>query len=548
MSMNALFEPSHASDAPPNRQQVLYRRWRPQTFAQMAGQQHITQALKNAIRSGRLGQAYLLVGPKGTGKTTTARIIAKAANCRAVEEGDPCDDCQQCGAINTGTHMDTVEIDAASNRGIDEIRDLRDSVRYLPSQGRRKVYIIDEVHMLTAAASNAFLKTLEEPPEHVMFVLCTTAPDSILPTITSRCQRLDFRRLSVDAVSQRLRHVAERETIPIDGEAIETIARNCGGSLRDAQNMLETLAVGADGPIGRPEAENMLGLANRERFLPTAIDLLDGRAEEVIGALTSAVEEGEDSGQIYTEIQNLLRHALLLALNAPRSSELTDATSDALEEAVRRVGPERAARAIDIWNAGEPKPHHPDGLGMEVAAAKLGLIKQTRGRQEEPVEERERAPDPPDRPRTDEPPPPPREFDDQVVDSRPIERARREWNRPRAGTRWERVIRSLERTRGRKFNIGALLNDCREDAVVHRAEQDRLIAGFRNPANLGRLRQELEAEPWLEEKINAAVAAQYGDGCTLEPRMAHEVRRADPNNNAIVRMATAVGARIVPNR
>ncbi|MFC2018285.1 DNA polymerase III subunit gamma/tau, partial [Chloroflexota bacterium] len=209
--------------------QVFYRKWRPQALAEVAGQEHVTQTLLNALGSGKVAHAYLFCGPRGTGKTSTGRILAKAVNCISSGSGDPCNMCDMCQAVTQGRAMDIIEIDAASNRGIDEIRELRERVNFVPSRARYKVYIIDEVHMLTEPASNALLKTLEEPPPHAIFILATTEPHKMLPTIISRCQRFDFHRLSHSAVISKLMHISEQEGISIEPQALRLIAKGVSG-------------------------------------------------------------------------------------------------------------------------------------------------------------------------------------------------------------------------------------------------------------------------------------------------------------------------------
>ncbi|WP_410208249.1 DNA polymerase III subunit gamma/tau [Fusobacterium sp.] len=223
---------------------TLYRKYRPKNFEEMAGQKEIVKTIKNSLRNGKTSHAYLFTGPRGVGKTTLARLIAKGVNCLTNEVTDePCNKCENCLAITNGTFMDMIEIDAASNRGIDEIRQLKEKINYQPVKGRKKIYIIDEVHMLTKEAFNALLKTLEEPPEHVIFILATTEADKILPTIISRCQRYDFKALSMEEMTEKLKFICKEEAIEIDEDVFEIIYENSGGSMRDSISILERLMV-----------------------------------------------------------------------------------------------------------------------------------------------------------------------------------------------------------------------------------------------------------------------------------------------------------------
>ena len=229
--------------------EVYYRKWRPRTLAEVVGQGPVTKTIRQAVAQGRVAHAYLFCGPRGTGKTSTARILAKAVNCLAPREGEPDNECAICQAINEGRALDLIEIDAASNRGIDDIRELSDKIRFSPGEARYKVYIIDEVHMLTEAAFNALLKTLEEPPAHAIFVLATTESHKVPPTVISRCQRFDFRRIPLEVMVEKLRELCRGEGIEAQGEALALIARTARGSLRDAENLLEQAAVSYGSPL-----------------------------------------------------------------------------------------------------------------------------------------------------------------------------------------------------------------------------------------------------------------------------------------------------------
>lgn len=247
---------------------TLYRKYRPKNFEEVAGQKEIVKTLKTSLRNGKTSQAYLFTGPRGVGKTTLARLIAKGVNC--LKNGitdEPCNECENCLAINNGTFMDLVEIDAASNRGIDEIRQLKEKINYQPVKGRKKIYIIDEVHMLTKEAFNALLKTLEEPPEHVIFILATTEADKILPTIISRCQRYDFKTLSVNDMKEQLRFISESEGVNLPEEVAELIYENSGGSVRDAVSILERVMVTCLGEeITLEKSEEVLGVTSAKKM------------------------------------------------------------------------------------------------------------------------------------------------------------------------------------------------------------------------------------------------------------------------------------------
>lgn len=308
--------PDDASPQSPS----LYRKYRPQSFdaAELVGQEHVVNTLRNAIARGRIAHAYLFCGPRGTGKTTTARLLAKAVNCLDPDPRNrPCNACAACVAINRGATTDVIEIDAASNRGIDDIRDLRERVKYAPAQLKTKFYIIDEAHQITGAAANAFLKTLEEPPDHTKFVLATTDPEELLQTIVSRCQRFDFRRINVDAMVGRLAGVAAAEGIEADDEALRVIARHATGSLRDALGLLDQVAIYRDhddaeeSVVTTELVRTVLGVSRNDRVESLVAAMADHDPAAGLRAIGDAVDAGEDVRQLGRQLVNYLRLLLL---------------------------------------------------------------------------------------------------------------------------------------------------------------------------------------------------------------------------------------------
>ncbi|MBT9163118.1 MAG: DNA polymerase III subunit tau [Chloroflexi bacterium] len=330
---------------------VFYRKWRPQTLADVVGQEAITRTLLNALATGRVAHAYLFFGPRGTGKTSTGRILAKAVNCLDSETGEPCNTCSICQAFIGGRALDLIEIDAASNRGIDEIRSLREKINFAPNVARYKVYIIDEVHMLTEPAFNALLKTLEEPPPHVIFVLATTEVHKVPATITSRCQRFDFRRIPLPAMIKRLEHICQEEGIKAEPQALTLIAKNATGSLRDAENLLEQMVVYHGPSIETQQVRSELGLTGDARVRELAKLIL---ARDVPGGLrmiNRIANDGLDLRQFNRELVDYLRGVLLV------KSEASDADSASLsaeemaevKEIAAKVSLEEVSQAIKLF-------------------------------------------------------------------------------------------------------------------------------------------------------------------------------------------------------
>jgi DNA polymerase-3 subunit gamma/tau len=322
-----LIAPTQAEARPSG--EVLYRKWRPQSFAEVAGHEAITRTLRNSIASGRLAHAYLLCGPRGTGKTTLGRLLAKAANCAAPADGEPCNACESCLAFIEGRAMDFVEQDAASHNSVEDIRQLRENVVLTPMAGNRKVYLLDEVHMLSNAADNALLKTLEEPPPHVIFVLATTDPQKVASTIVSRCQRFDLKRIPVSAMVGRLAYICGQEGFAIDQASLEEIARSSTGSLRDAVNALEQVVTYYGKSPSPEQVQEALGLSVDARSGQLARAALTGDLSEGLSVIGAVRDDGLDMREFSRQVVKYLR-ALLLARAG--SVESIDLPSEMVEE------------------------------------------------------------------------------------------------------------------------------------------------------------------------------------------------------------------------
>ena len=315
--------------------QVIARKWRPQTFDDVVGQDHVMRTLRNAIARNRIAHAYLFVGPRGTGKTSTARIFAKALNCTDGPKADfdPAD--PACQSIADGTHLDVIEIDGASNNGVEQVRDLRDTVQYAPAQGKFKVYIIDEVHMLSTAAFNALLKTLEEPPEHVKFVFATTDPQKVLPTIISRCQRFDLKPIPPHLIIQRLEDIAKKEEIKISADALASIARMADGGMRDAQSIFDQMISFCGNDISEADVLDVYGLVSAERIGKLAAALATGDHREIVALVDECDGEGRDLVRLLSDLQAFVRTALLDAIAQGGSTTMLGSVALTTEQVTR---------------------------------------------------------------------------------------------------------------------------------------------------------------------------------------------------------------------
>ena len=360
--------------------QVLARKWRPQQFDEIVGQEHITTTLRNAIAQDRLAHAYLFVGPRGIGKTSSARIFAKALNCVKGPTTEPCGKCDNCIEIAEGRSLDVLEIDGASNRGIDEVRELRDTVRYAPARGKYKIYIIDEVHMLTKEAFNALLKTLEEPPAHVKFLFATTEPQKVLPTILSRCQRFDLRRIPANLIVQHLKKIARSEKVTIDDRALAAIARGAEGGLRDAESALDQLIAFCGDKIAESDVLGVFGCVAQDQLTQLTDAIVDGQTPVALRTLKELDELGKDLQRLLADLLEHFRNLLVLTLAGTETSalDLPDTQLDLLRAQAQRMDSDAVLRVIDALASAEGKLRY--ALSKRIVF-EIALVKAIKARQ-----------------------------------------------------------------------------------------------------------------------------------------------------------------------
>ena len=537
--------------------QPTSRNWRPSTFGALAGQEHVATTLRQAVRQDRMAHSYMFCGPRGCGKTTTARILAKAINCLDNQDGDACDACANCRLVNSGEFLDITELDAATNRGVDDVRDILSKTHFAPAQGRRKVYIIDEAHMLTDAAWSILSQTLEKPPSHISFILCTTEIHKIDTTVVSRCQRMDFRRIPIAVITERLATIADYEGVHIDPQALELIARDATGSLRDAEKNLEKLVVTFPQGVTEAQVIDLSGNGSDKTALALTISLTQGDVPSALAAVNQASWQTSDLRQFQKQVSDLLRAFLHFQVGAGDSANLPEYTRQQLADLADKYPHWPTAPAIRAWNEVDMRRDTESSLPLEIAASRIC--------QDTAAPEPAPAAPPPEREKSAAPQQPPQPGRETLRPRPPNHPSTSQANRPQASSpeantpqantpqdpgitaRWTQVIKSLSKNKGVRYNLGALLRDCRAETVT--LDDSVLTVPFKNRANLERFQEELE-NPGSKTMMDQAVTSHFGSETTYRLILAPQgpQKNSGKNTTPLVTRATNMGARIVEHQ
>ncbi|HIM17301.1 MAG TPA: DNA polymerase III subunit gamma/tau [Dehalococcoidia bacterium] len=541
--------------------QVLYRKWRPQKLADVVGQESVTQTLQRAVATDRISHAYLLCGPRGTGKTSTARILAKAVNCKSPIDGEPDNECHACVSISEGRALDLIEIDAASNRGIDDIRSLSDKINFAPNEFRYKVYIIDEVHMLTEQAFNALLKTLEEPPDHAIFILATTEAHKVPLTIISRCQRYDFRRIPLSAMSQKLAELCGAEGVEATEEALEILARSATGSLRDAENLLEQAVVSYGSPLQGDQIRDMLGLGGDAEALKLARHVVAKTVGEGLSTITEVSNSGADLRQLQRSVTEFLRSVMLIKSGSTDELGYSEEVTTQLRAAASGSELSHLLRAIKAFSSADMRHDSSSPLPLELALVESSLAPEPVSQQAPARQTQAAAPA-----RQQQPPRSAapnsnqnysgasRQTQQRQPDNRPASRPppRRDMSEPlpedpaaRLEVQWPEILRALRNT-GSRFKLGPVLRSARGVSL----DGSRIVAPFTHESHFERFKGEMD-NPGVKREVSAIINQAMGADYEIVGQLSTENNgptRKQANQSHLVRAAQLMGARIVEQR
>lgn len=541
--------------------QVLYRKWRPQKLTDVVGQESVTQTLQRAVATDRISHAYLLCGPRGTGKTSTARILAKAVNCKSPIDGEPDNECHACVSISEGRALDLIEIDAASNRGIDDIRSLSDKINFAPNEFRYKVYIIDEVHMLTEQAFNALLKTLEEPPDHAIFILATTEAHKVPLTIISRCQRYDFRRIPLSAMSQKLAELCGAEGVEATEEALEILAKSATGSLRDAENLLEQAVVSYGSPLQGDQIREMLGLGGDAEALKLARHVVAKTVGEGLSTITEVSNSGADLRQLQRGVTEFLRSVMLIKSGSTDELGYSEEVTTQLRAAASGSELTHLLRAIKAFSSADMRHDSSSPLPLELALVESSLAPEPVSQQAPARQTQAAAPARQQQPPRSAAPnsnqnysAASRQTQQRQPDNRPASRPppRRDMSEPlpedpaaRLEVQWPEILRALRNT-GSRFKLGPVLRSARGVSL----DGSRIVAPFTHESHFERFKGEMD-NPGVKREVSAIINQAMGADYEIVGQLSTENNgptRKQANQSHLVRAAQLMGARIVEQR
>jgi DNA polymerase-3 subunit gamma/tau len=527
--------------------EVFYRKWRPQTLAQVVGQEHITTTLANALTTGRVAHAYLFCGPRGTGKTSTGRILAKALNCLTNKgRGEPCNSCNICKAVNEGQALDLVEIDGASNTSVDDVRELREKINFAPNLAQYKVYIIDEVHMLSNSAFNALLKTLEEPPPHAIFILATTEVHKIPPTILSRCQRFDFRRLSQSAIVNKLKEICDYENIKIEPQALALVAKAATGSLRDAENILEQIVLYHGSNISLEQVRNELGLVGDLRIRQLAELIIKKNISDGLSLINSVAVDGVDLRQFTRGLVDYLRKLLTVKAGAEDGTDVTPEELKELKQLSSHISMADLSRVIRLFAQVDFRTDPQSTLPLELALVDSSLSETEK--QQTVIPKGNIYLEPPIsviKPQKSEAPKELPKVESPVPEKIPVASAAEAaakappQNVDQIRQRWSDFINAC-RGVGSSGNLDALL---RKACEVIALEGDTLVLGFYWDFQRNKI-EDPKYRHLVEDKLREVYGVPYHVRCILTPR-GKEVKSQQQARNPVVNAALEMGARII---
>ncbi|MCH2310331.1 MAG: DNA polymerase III subunit gamma/tau [SAR202 cluster bacterium] len=541
--------------------EVLYRKWRPSTLNDLVGQDHISQTLKHSVNSSRFAHAYLFCGPRGTGKTSTARILAKAINCPTPNDGDPCDDCQMCNDISIGRAIDLIEIDAASNRRIADIRDLTEKIHYTPGEAKYKVYIIDEVHMLTQEAFNALLKTLEEPPKHAVLILATTDVQKLPLTIISRCQRFDFRRIANEQIANKLSQLSDSENVKIDYEALKIIANYSTGSLRDAENILEQAIVSFVDNISVENIKEMLKIGGDDLTQKLLELIVKKDLTSSIQELNQMIADGVDINQIHSSLLDSVRYLMLIKSDALNQNQISEELKNSLNNLKEEIGLSELLFISKTLSKIDFQGFQIQNLALEMALIEINLgqpdqseivqnqksnhiahsrnqITQNFQSNQVPIK---------NTPTTAVPKNTTQKATDISQKNPTQSTVKREGESGKLDSEWNNLLRELRLT-GKRFKFGALLRGAKTKEII----DETLVLTYSHSSNVDRFNSELEDPVVKSEMLNIihkTLNKEYAVEVRLDGQSSNEkTSKKSGSNSNLVKSAQAMGALIVEER